>query len=132
MINIYQYGSSLSDENNSRDYDLFIVSDRCVDICLHTPESWDEYKLTGNSTKGHRVIIAPPKKFLFPENHRRVKWNAARIVGGLNIEPTLIVTNASFSLSGKTLMMEQIAIIILVNGGNGKDFGAENETMSRL
>jgi len=72
-MKIFQIGSSLDDEDKSNDIDLLIVSNKAVDICLYTEEEWKQFEQTKVTPHGHRVVICPPARKIFPLAKRLLK-----------------------------------------------------------
>ena len=72
MIKVYQYGSSL-DSEHPNDIDLFVITDKPVDLCIYTPDEWEKFRRTGKSTKGRRIVIYPCRHKPFPPKIRRLK-----------------------------------------------------------
>ncbi len=60
-MKIFQIGSSIDNEDTANDIDLLIISDKPIDICLYTPEEWDEFIKKGGSSEGQRVVLYPKK-----------------------------------------------------------------------
>ncbi len=61
MIKMFRIGSSLNSENPN-DYDFLVIADKPVDICLYTPEDWEDFMKTGLSDKGQRIVLYPRKE----------------------------------------------------------------------
>jgi len=66
-MRVIQIGSSLKSDTPN-DFDLLVVSDIPVDICLYTTEQWEIFKQQGQSSEGRRVVIHPPKPKSFQTN----------------------------------------------------------------
>ncbi len=59
---IYQIGSSLTDVKTAKDFDLLIIVDKPVDICLYTTKQWQDFNSKGFSDVGQRVVLYPAKR----------------------------------------------------------------------
>ena len=65
MIEVYQFGSSLTEENPN-DVDIILVSDLPIDLCVYSKAEWANFKKVGISSKGKRIKFYPNKmKHLF-------------------------------------------------------------------
>lgn len=72
-MKIYQFGSSLINEEKANDYDLIIVSDKPVDICLYSEEEWEQFKKVGFSISGHRIVAYPNQGVkTFPKDRKKL------------------------------------------------------------
>ena len=65
-MKVFQIGSSLT-KDNPNDFDLLVVSDIPVDICVYTEEQWMRFNDNGGSDEGHRIVVHPPKRKSYPE-----------------------------------------------------------------
>ncbi len=58
-MRVFQFGSSLQNEEEANDIDIIIVSDKPIDICLYSEKEWEEFEKEGTSTSGKRVVLHP-------------------------------------------------------------------------
>jgi len=72
-MKVFQIGSTITDKQTPNDLDIVVVSNIPVDICLYTTEQWQQFKNTGTSISGHRVVLYPPKAKRFPTRGKRVQ-----------------------------------------------------------
>ncbi len=59
MFKVFLIGSSIKNPETANGLDLIVVSDKPIDLCIYTPEQWDEFKRDSQSDKGQRIIIYP-------------------------------------------------------------------------
>ena len=60
-MQVFHYGSSVTEEKSANDIDLIVVADKPVDLCIYTPEQWERCRSNGHSSEGHRTVIYPAK-----------------------------------------------------------------------
>lgn len=60
-MRVFQIGSSLVSKTPN-DFDLLIVSDIPVDICLYSEAEWEKFIKNKGSNQGHRIVIYPKKQ----------------------------------------------------------------------
>jgi hypothetical protein len=72
-MRIIRIGSSIDNPGSCNDIDLLLITNKPVDICVYTPEDWEDFKRTGISSKGHRVVIHPRKIKTFPATSKEIR-----------------------------------------------------------
>ncbi len=63
---IFLYGSSLGNLQDAADLDLIIVSEKPVDVCVYTPEEWEELNSKGE-------ILCRGRTVLYPSSYKKLR-----------------------------------------------------------
>jgi hypothetical protein len=66
LMKIIRIGSSIDNPDTCNDVDLLLITNKPVDVCVYTTKEWENFKHTGTSSNGHRVVIHPGKIKTFP------------------------------------------------------------------